>query len=325
MTLRIENLPKLVNRALYREATEMYLDRSFKYIESLYGFGSVRYPGISDIDLLVVPQERFLAPLKLSLLDRLPPRFDCILEHNVFVVPQAHIAAFAFAHAQNLELLFGRPTLDERAKDSSLAGRLCCELERLWSASTFVQQIEGQRFINATSSIRVFSALRHTIRCMAELAIADEGSYGADIDDQLGQFLKTRSEQHVLNMFHIYKAAVTGCVARIAERLGIDATVAEQIKSLAWGIKSPLPGFRTEDVNRRNDTIANYHAALEKRNFYYGSMFISEFHPRVPPKSVLFRIVKKGIHAFSGCKRQCQRAKDTLWGQDGPEYPALDV
>ena len=225
MNPRVQNLPKIVDRSLYAEATEMYLDLSFRYIDSLYSFGSIRYPGLSDIDLLVVPKENYLAPLKLSLLDRLPSRFDCILEHNVFVVPQAHFAAFAFAHPHSLQLLYGKQSIGEIAKDNSVAGRLCMSLEHLCNAAMFVEEIEGRRVINAMSCIRVFSAFRYSIRRLHQLEIAHEDGYAADIDELLLQFISTRSEQHVLNMFHRYKAAVRCLVGVVATKLGIDVTL----------------------------------------------------------------------------------------------------
>jgi hypothetical protein len=318
MNPRVENLPRLLDRSLYAEAMEMYLDLSFRYIDSLYTFGSIRYPGLSDIDLLVVPKENYLAPLKLSLLDRLPSRFDCILEHNVYVVPQSHFAAFAVAHPHNLDLLYGKQSLDQIAKDSSIAGRLCMALEHLCNAIMAVEEIESQQVINATSRIRVFSAFRYAIRRLSELEIGDEDGYGTDIDELILKFINTPSEQHVLSMFHRYKAAVRCRVGAVATRLGIDVRVPEQILALPRGAKPLISGFRTEDAERRYQTIAAYHAGLAERNFYYGSMFLSTFHPRAPLKSFWFRVLRKGAHLLYRGKRRYQNANHLFGKGIGP-------
>ena len=65
MDLRVEQLPLPVDRSLYQEAIDTYLELSHKHIAALYVFGNIRYPGLSDLDLLVVPTGSYVAPLGL--------------------------------------------------------------------------------------------------------------------------------------------------------------------------------------------------------------------------------------------------------------------
>src|SRR6476646_9791357 len=107
MNLRVEDLPLPVDPSLYQEAIVAYLERSYKYIDALYAFGQVRYPGLSDLDLLVVPKDSYLAPLGLHLRGRLPRRFDPIIEHDVFVVPTSQLAACRCGLHSQFCLIYG--------------------------------------------------------------------------------------------------------------------------------------------------------------------------------------------------------------------------
>ena len=221
------------------------------------------------------------------------------------MVPRAHTAAFAFAHPQNLELLYGPDSLHQVLKDSSIAGRSCSELERLCNAVLFAEEINNRKVINATSCIRVFSAFRHTMHRLAEMNLAQEDGYASDMDGLIVRILESQKDGDVLSMFRRFREAVRSRASVVAARLGIDVTL-KNVSALGRTLIPDIPGFLNEDAERRNHAIANYHASLAERHFYYGSMFMSNFHPRAPVEAVAFRVVKKGCDMLTRRRRKYQ-------------------
>jgi hypothetical protein len=208
MELRVENLPVPLDRSLYQEAIDTYLDLSHRYIEALYTFGNVRYPGLSDLDLLVVPNDSYVAPLHLHLRDRLPSRFDPILEHDVFVVPESQLGACRYRLCGPMALVYGRDVLAGMTAERSVAASLCNVLEQAHTMVGYTDQLRRSGVINARSCIRVFNSQRYKVQRVADLGLIEDEGYGAAIDALRASFLKNPSSECALEMHRAFERSV---------------------------------------------------------------------------------------------------------------------
>jgi hypothetical protein len=172
-------LPLPVDRSLYQEAIDTYLELSHKYIEALYVFGNIRYPGLSDLDLLVVPTNSYVAPLRLHFRDRLPQRFDPIIEHEVFVVPASQLSACGYRLTPGFSLAYGRDVLAGITAETSVAARVCEALEATNNMVAYVAQLKRAGALKARSCVRVFNSQRYKARRLADLGLMAEDGYGA--------------------------------------------------------------------------------------------------------------------------------------------------
>ncbi len=298
---RITNLPDVLDRGIYQEAVDLYLQDSADYLEALYGFGNQRYPGLSDLDLLVVPRDRYFAPLYLHILGRLPQRFHCILEHDVFVVPESFTVVCSYTNANNLRLLHGRDVLSGTGREIPPAARVCHELERLYNAQIYARKLRNEQVIDARSSIRVFNSFRFSLKRLEELRFVEEGGYGAEIDRLRNRYVENRAESWVAQMYRLFDDAVRYAVRCVSESIGVDVTSTSEIKALSYGERSlALNGFDPKDARKRADVARAYRQELDRRHFWYGTLFLNTFFPSHAKQSLLFRALMKGTRMARG-------------------------
>jgi hypothetical protein len=298
MGLRVEQLPRVLDRSLYREAIDRYLERSYEYIEALYTFGSVRHPGLSDLDLLVVPKHRYLAPVHVRLAHRLEPRFDPIIEHDVFVLPDTHLQVAAFRNPRKFSLVYGPDVLQAVESDDSITTRLLGVIEGIHNRSVFLNQLRAAGVLQAQSCMRVFFGHQYTLQTGAELGLFEKNGYGEKMEDLRAQFLATRSEQCVLDVYHAFEASVTSSAHALKERLGLDVHSVAQVAATVQGrVALAFEGFEVERARKRAAIMSAYSQELARRNFWYGHMFVTRLLPPLAPSSALDRLVFRGVRS----------------------------
>lgn len=303
MDLRVESLPLPLDRSLYQEAIDTYLERSHRYIEALYVFGNVRYPGLSDLDLLVVPKDSYLAPLHLSLRDLLPRRFDPILEHDVFVVPLSQLGACRYRLSPPFSLVYGRDVLAGITVDTSVATRVCDALEATNNMLGYVEQLRRMGVLNARSCTRVFNSQRYKARLLIDLGLMEEDGYGAAIDALRTRFMADPSPEHVLEMHCVFERSVAICARALESSLGLDVASFDRVAGISHGqVRAPLEGFEIADARRRAGVITGYRQELVSRNYWYGFWFFPRLFPaaaaRAPWHRGVFRMLRSGSHRW---------------------------
>jgi hypothetical protein len=305
MDLRVEDLPLLVDRSLYQEAIDTYLELSHKYIETLYVFGTIDYPGLSDLDFLVVPKDTYLAPLRLHLSGRLPRRFDPIIEHEVFVVPTPHLQAFrymgymGYMGASAFRLAYGPDVLAGIAGESSVETRLCETLELVHNKLVFLANLRRTGVLNARSCIRLFKSHRYNVRRLAELGLMEENGYGNAIDALRTQFVAAPSAEPVVEMYHVFEEAVGASARTLHSFLAVDPLSVPQVAAVSQGrVTVPFQGYRVHDARERAEVLTTYLQELVRRNYWYGFPFPSRLFPppvaNSPFERALYRYLRSG-------------------------------
>ncbi len=310
MDLRVENLPLPLDRSLYHEAIHTYLERSHRYIEALYVFGNVRYPGLSDLDLLVVPKDSYLAPLHLSLRDLLPRRFDPILEHDVFVVPLSQLNACRYRLSPPFSLVYGRDVLAGITVDTSVATGVCDALEATNNILGYVEQLRRMGVLNARSCTRVFNSQRYRARRLIDLGLMEEDGYGAAIDALRTRFMTDPSPKCVLEMHRAFERSVALCARAVESSLGLDVASFDRVTDVSYGrVAVPLEGFEIGDARRRAAVITGYRQELVSRNYWYGFWFFPQMFPAAAARAPWHRIVFRALRSGS---RRWRRFRDLV-------------
>lgn len=280
--MRVENLPYPVDASLYQEAIEAFWDTAQAYIVSLYTAGNINFPGLSDLDLILIPRDRYLAPLHLRATRRLPQRFQAILHHEPFIVPLEEVEIFRYSFLSNLKLRYGPPLLEDVRQDNSMANQLCTALEGLFSYLLFLDRQKRGEAINAAYCLPIFSSLRFTIQILVDLGLMQEGNYQADFDLMRQEFIETGSEKCILAMFRYFEEALNRCAAAVAVALRLDPRQGEQIRAFYKRDRFPLARLYRPDIEERYAAISAYFKGLAARNFHYGHLFKPELYPSFP-------------------------------------------
>jgi hypothetical protein len=312
MELRVENLPLPVDRSLYQEAADAYLELSHKHIEALYVFGTVAYPGLSDLDFLVVPKDTYLAPLHLHLRDRLPRRFDPIIEHEVFVVPQSHLRACRYVEPgpEGFRLVYGPDALGNIAAECSLSTRLCETLEFVHNKLVFLANLRRTGVLNARSCIRVFNSHRYTMQRLAGLGLMEESGYGTTFDALRTRLMAAPAADLVVEMYQAFEDAVTASARAVHSRLDLDLLSVGQVAAVSQGrVTVPFEGFQIHDARERAEALAAYLQELVRRNYWYGFPFLGRLVPTPAANSRFERVLYRSLRFGSRRSRRLRLAR----------------
>jgi hypothetical protein len=318
MNLRVEDLPLPVDPSLYQEAIVAYLERSYKYIDALYAFGQVRYPGLSDLDLLVVPKDSYLAPLGLHLRGRLPRRFDPIIEHDVFVVPTSQLAACRYRLNSQFCLIYGRNVLSGLTAETSVAAEVSEALEAANDIKRYLAEIRRSGVVKARSGVRVFNSQRYKAARLVQLGLLADDGYGATIDALRDRFMAAPDPACILEMLRAFEQSATACESALRSVCGFEMSAFDRIVGVSNGVAAvPLEGFCAGDAKRRADIIRAYRQELVRRNYWYGFWFVPHFYPAAaatPPwHRLAFRALRSGSRRWGRLRSSLRPVPPFSW------------
>ena len=87
-----------ISREHYQNAIDWFLERTrgIEGVLGLYDLGSIRYPGLSDIDMLVVLYDGFLEfdRLRILLYESIPGRFKDVFLHDPYLIRASDVGVF---------------------------------------------------------------------------------------------------------------------------------------------------------------------------------------------------------------------------------------
>jgi len=124
--LRLEQLPPPLKKEEYLERSELMGEACSKLpdILSLYQFGSIRAPGFSDLDFLIVMKDKPQSPEKINrLMESLQRNHGMFFTHPPQILPKRLLKKEQYIYPIfNAKLLFGEPSdLPQKTKEKEAA------------------------------------------------------------------------------------------------------------------------------------------------------------------------------------------------------------
>jgi hypothetical protein len=182
--MNVVNLPQPANHALYDEAVTRYAEMVRARAIAVYRLGHVRYPGLSDVDLLVVTNRTgFDNQYYFSALHRLPQKLAGLFLHEPFILPAWSLRVMQYTTHRDRSLLAGRDALHAYQPHESDDERWCRMLESYCAYTTFIARTKESEMLSARLAISAASAFRYVLADAAHLFAAfDVRTYGSEID-----------------------------------------------------------------------------------------------------------------------------------------------
>lgn len=123
-TIRFIDRPVQVPRTLYEEAVDHIIGygKSIPGLMSIYRFGNINVPGISDLDLLFIFRDGSSCPL--NGLESLPDKFSRLFTHGIMAMSEAFFDDnFQFTIWSKAECVWGEqmPAPSQRTEEDDLA------------------------------------------------------------------------------------------------------------------------------------------------------------------------------------------------------------
>ena len=250
-----------------------------KNIETLYTVGNVNYPGISDLDLIVIPKNNYLAPINLELFPKTPKNFRHIIHHNPFIIPLNSLKVWEYSPLNKPNLIFGYDYLKEINKDNSDSNKIALLLEHLYSYLQYYYTTHKASSINARLSVPIYSSFRFTVNYMYALNIINNNYYGRNFDYLRDELLNRSSENIILKMRELFNDELLHAVKIILKYFNIKNLCKSSISSIITGENTSGQVVIDEALlAHRQNEIKNYILQLTCGKFFYGSMFRTDYY-----------------------------------------------
>jgi hypothetical protein len=324
---RFHQFPRAVERRSYEDAVAWYSDAIASRTAALYQVGNVAYPGLSDIDLVVVvdrpawDNNQFFSPFA-----RLPSQYGRFFHHYPRIVPitvadainvsscghapssgQTDVTESRFGSRRRL--VQGTDVLGDRTPlGASDAWPRCRVLETAFLYRRALDEIEARRWIDVTRLASRAASLRHPMRHLDDLLDRKpDESYGAALDECRATlldeaettFAKVRAAAEVLAIFRAGFARFDDG-ARALFEISSSADIASMASDLLSGLR-PIKGVDPAYIAARHKWLTAYHAVLRDYRFSYGSIFALKPYAgryRTYRQPVLERIAANAVYRF---------------------------
>ncbi len=206
-----DDMPRPIAKEVYDEAQEVYAKKVADRAIALYRVGNIDFPGLSDIDLLVVPADSHRDNSQFfSVFDRLPRRFHCVFRHPPTVLPQTALDVMQYtSHSQPL-LIVGADVLKGRKLLTTREEHWCKILESYCNQDSYLSRCLSAGRTSGARAVAMSSSLRYPLRWVdAEVGTDHAVAYARDIDTRrTALFLNPGKDQalvHEIWALHVEK------------------------------------------------------------------------------------------------------------------------
>ena len=280
--MNVVDIPQRAKREDYDEAIARYVQLVQPRAISIYRVGNIRFPGLSDIDLLVVSDRcsldnRFFY----SALQRMPRRYLPLFLHDPFILPAWSLRVMRHTTHGAPQLLAGRSVLDGFGPSDEPEERWCRLLEGYCASSSFVQRTRQNDTLRGRMTVAVASAFRFQLAEAQAVLDYDDNGYASRMDDVRGGFFdREKPEDGVREAWSIFSSEFEKLDSALRARLelGAEEDLPSRARALLRGDReSDL--FDREYAFRRAQAIDGYHQDLASMGFPYGHLFFIAAHP----------------------------------------------
>lgn len=280
--MNVVDLPQFIPREWYAEAIERYVDRVTARSVAVYQVGNVRFPGLSDIDLLVIPKRASVANRhSFSARQRLPRKYLPLFLHEPFILPRESAELIENTTLRPV-LLSGEDVLAGYRRIENPDEQWCRLLEAYCSYAAFRQRVESSGVLPGRLTVAVASALRFTLAQIDALfGTAKVPAYAEQADALRARFFeRADARRGVLDLWELLHAGLAGvedCLRDVL-RLSSQEEPIAAVQHLLSGAKSD-PHIDRAYVARRTARVYEYHRRLAALGFPYGHVFFVAGYP----------------------------------------------
>jgi len=278
---------------------------------AVYQVGNVRYPGLSDLDLLIVVSDsRADNQQFFSVYNSLPKRFQQLFLHEPFVVPYDCLDCMQFTSHTSMRLLGGRDLASGLLPDTSKGEQWCRLLEGLCTYHSYFAHVAKTATIRVRHMTAVASSMRFTLAQFDAIQGSElAAQYSRQLDTFRSAFLADYQSQTLASqVFEYFFEAFQALEQTLQTRLPLapNEEPTDFAKRFLAGERA-LPEVSAPWLRRRSQAIARYHQALNRLKMPYGYLFfLAAYSDSVNPYRQS-RLTAKYFNAYYGVRNAFER------------------
>lgn len=269
----------------YDDWINRFVETYSRFSHSVYALGNISFPGLSDIDILIIPKEKYLNSI---LFDLSKTSFNSkpFFLHNPFIVPINNIEILQHIYFDNLSLINGKDLLKNSHYNSNLD---CIALvESFYSMKNY--QISLKHV--GVNDIPILSSLRYTIKLFNNVFKRDiQDSYSIRIDELRSKFFSSDMAQSLNQMNNLFNSAL--------KEIEVEINLLDLKPNNILNFNKYLElGVSEEELVQTLKIRKDYNQSLIHNNFDYGSVIRTSLYPLKRP-SLFFRSKRKLYFLFN--------------------------
>jgi hypothetical protein len=292
--MNVVDLPRPTPRSAYDEATILYAEAVKHRADAIYRVGNVRFPGLSDLDLLVVvgkareDNRYYFSPSY-----RLPERLQRIFLHEPLIVPASMPNILRYTSHRDAQLVSGEDILNGSLVVDCEEERWCRLLESACSYVSFAERTRERQYLSGRWAIATTSALRFFLADVdAVTGTAFAPSYAQQHDElRAHAFDGGDPTRAILQAWQLFSDVLQASGETLARALGIryERVVEFAVAALSGQRALPVPASYVEE---RSKAIAAYHDELAKLRLPFGFLFFVAAYPNAVRPLALSKFTK---------------------------------
>ena len=296
------NFPAILDRSAYERAVRSYVMAVGSRASAIYHVGNVRFPGLSDIDLVVVvntsarDNNQFFSPYV-----RLGKQQTRLFHHEPRFLPLTCIDAIRYSscvHAGSGQamdqiptvfgsrrtLVHGTDVLGDRAVDvTNESWQRCRLLETSYIFTRSRRELASERAVDVVKLMSRATSLRYPMRHLHDLLrMSRDRAYEQRVDRARGRLLDattTEAEKRKIasDAYDLFDNGVRRFEANIKTLFGIgrDEPLSAAVMAMLAG-ERPAPGVDDEYLTARRAATAFYHEQQHAYRLSAGSIFATK-------------------------------------------------
>ena len=271
--------PRPIQAEDYDEAMALYAERIATRAMAVYRVGSVDFPGLSDLDLLVVVRDRHRDNGQFySVFDRLPKRLHHVFRHQPTVLPESALDAISHTSHKRRFLIAGDDVLKGWQPLETSEENWCKVLESVCNQVAYIRRCQGETRTSALRAVAMSSSLRFPLRWLdAERATDESRRYESAIDERRNAFFTDPAQDRALMReiweLHCEKARWLEVQVRNVLPSHGDDSLLECSKRVLRG-EATLGQLDARSIKERWERIGNYFGKLRELQFPHGDLFL---------------------------------------------------
>lgn len=278
--INLTNLPASIPTREYETIINSYVSKVKGRSKAIYQTGSSKFPGLSDIDLIVVPKVNlpdngYYFSKSLRLGDSVIPPFL----HEPFILPKEALITIKYTTHHKYKLLWGDDVLSGTEFDNSVSAMICTLFESLIGYQQFVLSINAGRSISSEYLVAVASSLRFSLALFSSISNQTDTEstiYGREVDVYRNKLIHEAHDKknNVRSVFTLFCDSLSDLTRSSSEYFPHSADIdfnAHMISVLNCEIH---PNYIDQNtVQHRNTCIRNCQKILRQMRAFESDMF----------------------------------------------------
>lgn len=275
--MQFTNPPRRLSASLYQEATAAYIARVGSRALAIYRVGAFRHPGLSDIDLLVIPKAaRFDNDAWFAARHALPRHLRAPFRSDPSVVAADGVDVLRFTTHRNRVLLHGADLAESVVCEETLEQRWSMLFERLCQFDRVARQMRSRSRLDLSSLVSKTKSVGYSLVDLDFLTGSSvSAAFRFDVEDLRERFFDMKTDEAGARTWQLFERGMAVLDGTLDTALPLSAAQRPSDFGRAFlRGEAQIAGLNQERLSERRSAVARSQQQVRALGFRKGDVFV---------------------------------------------------